>query len=185
MAEREKNITLDEFKYLIDSRNLSEKDKEAEREVLLKAREARFKSRSEYDRKVAKLMQLKYQMEEYVKNPECSSGPNFSRFLSIYVDTLYKKRKDFASDLSIDPVLLSHVLNNHRSPQETFIHRLILHSELSYKSVCDFRRDLWPRVFYQDKVCQFLTAQDQVRESEMKYITGRDIEPGSSPGRID
>ena len=37
MAEREKNITLDEFKYLIDSRNLSEKDKEAEREVLLKA----------------------------------------------------------------------------------------------------------------------------------------------------
>ena len=66
--------------------------------------------------------------------------------------------------------MLSQVLNMHRDPQESFIHRLILHSETSYKPVCDFGKDLWPRVYYQDKVCRFLTTQDQVQESEMKYV---------------
>lgn len=45
MAKRNKDTDLDEFKYLIDSRKLSEKDKEADRKAILKAREARFKSR--------------------------------------------------------------------------------------------------------------------------------------------
>lgn len=166
---------LDEFKYLIDSRNLTEE--KAERDAILKAREARFSSRSGFEKKVARLIQLKYQMEEYLKKPECSSGPCFLKFLNTYVDTLYNKRKHFASDLSIDPIMLSQVMNNHRDPQETFMHRLIIHSKGSYKNVCRFNQDLWPRVFYQDKVCRFLSTQEVVRDSEERYVTTRKIEP--------
>ena len=175
MTER-RNDELEEFKYLIDSRNLTEK--KAERDAILKAREARFRNRSEHEKKVARLIQLKYQMEEYLKKPECSSGPCFLKFLNTYVDTLYYKRKHFASDLSIDAIMLSQVMNNHRDPQETFMHRLIIHSQSSYEKICRFNQDLWARVYYQDKVCQFLSTQEMVRDSEERYVTTRKFEPG-------
>ena len=88
---------------------------------------------------------------------------------------LYKKKKDFASDLSIDPIVLSQVLNDHRDPQESFIHRLVLHSMASFEKVCEFNEDMWPRIFYQDKVCKFLSSQNTLKEAESKYVTARDF----------
>jgi hypothetical protein len=89
------------------------------------------------------------------------------------VDTLYDKRTEFASDLSIKPMMLSQVLNNHRYPKDTFIYRLIIHSVGSYKNLCDFDRELWPRVYYQDKVYKFISSQDTLRESEEKYVRNK------------
>ncbi|MFH0758678.1 MAG: hypothetical protein V2B15_15420, partial [Bacteroidota bacterium] len=177
MTKKRKKDEMEEFKYLIDSRTLSKQERKEESEAILKAREARFRARTEHERKVASLLQLKYQMEEFLKNPVPGSGSYFTKFLNFYVDTLYKKRKDFASDLSIDPIVLSQVLNNHRDPQETFMHRLIIHTRGAYEKVCEFNLELWPRVFYQDKVHRFLSTQHMVRESEEKYVTTRGPEP--------
>lgn len=128
---------------------------------------------------MARLLQLKYQMEayleEYLEEGVCKSGPYFTIFLNTYVNTLYKKKKDFASDLSIDPIVLSQVLNDHRDPQESFIHRLVLHSMASFEKVCEFNEDMWPRIFYQDKVCKFLSSQNTLKEAEAKYVTSRDF----------
>lgn len=177
MTEKNKNEEMEEFQYLIDSRKLTDKEIASEKHAILKAREARFRSRSENEKKAARLLQLKFQMEEYLNNTECSSGPHFSKFLNIYVDTLYDKRKQFAADISIDPIMLSQVMNNHRDPQEIFIHRLIIHSSVSYGKLCSYNRDLWPRVFYQDKICMFLSRQEVVRDSEEKYVTSRKLDP--------
>lgn len=114
-------------------------------------------------------------MEEYLEEGLCKSGPYFTLFLNTYVNTLYKKKKDFASDLSIDPIVLSQVLNDHRDPQESFIHRLVLHSMASFEKVCEFNEDMWPRIFYQDKVCKFLSSQNTLKEAEAKYVTARDF----------
>lgn len=177
MAENNPDEALEEFKYLIDSRNLTKKEKALERDAILKAREARLKNRSEFEVKVARLLQLKYQMEDYLLNPNYDYGPYFSKFLTIYVDTLYKKRRDFASDVSIDPIVLSQVLNNHRDPQESFLHRLSIHSMGSYKDFTGFSHDLWPRVYFRDKVCKFLSTQALVRESEATYVKSAKIDP--------
>ncbi|MEX0361685.1 MAG: hypothetical protein AB3N10_11945, partial [Allomuricauda sp.] len=89
MGKKTVNNELDDFKYLIDSRNLSNKEKLSEREAILRARELRFRKRKEKDIIVAKLLQLKYRMEEYLENPLCHDQPYFPKFLESYVDTLY------------------------------------------------------------------------------------------------
>lgn len=176
MIRKRKNKDLEDFKYLIDSRTLTDKERKEEKEAILKAREARFKERSEQEVKIAKLMQLKYQMEDYVNNPKCDLERNFTRFLAAYVDTVYDKRKNFATDLSIKPMVLSQVLNNHREPQSTFILRLIVHSEELYKNLCAFDKELWPRIYYQDKVCEIFSTQDKWRKSEEKFVNKRKLE---------
>lgn len=166
---------LDDFQYLIDSRNLTDKERGEEREAILKAREARYRDRSENDREIAKLLQLKYQMEEYVNDSKGEDSPHFSRFLKIYVDTLYKKRKDFAADIGISPMELSHILNDHREPKDSFLYRLIVHSQSSFRNLCGFNRNLWPKVFYQDKVRDFMASSEKWKRSEEKFVKGKAV----------
>lgn len=173
MIRKRRNKDLEDFKYLIDSRNLTNKEKRAERDAILKAREARFRERSDNEIKTAKLMQLKYQMEKYLNKPKCSLGPFFPKFLINYIDTLYDKRKKFASDISVTPVSLSHILNEHREPKDVFLHRLILHSQVSFKDRCEFDKELWPKVYYQDKVCRIMASSEKWEISEEKYVKGR------------
>lgn len=166
-----------EFKYLIDSRNLSDAEKKNERALLIKAREERYQLRSETEKKVARLLQLKYKMEAYLDNPMCNETASFPNFLSDYVDTLYEKRKNFAADVSVTPIFLSHIINKHREPKESFLKRLIVHSRDTYKHVCKFDLDLWPKVYYQDKVCNFSTERTKWQKSEEKYVKAMPIKP--------
>jgi hypothetical protein len=47
----------------------------------------------------AKLLQLKWKMENYLKEPDYDNQNHFSQFLETYVDALYSKRNDFARDI--------------------------------------------------------------------------------------
>lgn len=166
------NRDLEEFKYLIDSRNLTDKERAEERDAILKARALRFEKRSANENKTARLMQLKYQMEEYLSSPLCTSGLSFPKFLSTYIDTLYEKRKDFATDISVKPIVLSHVLNEHREPNNSFLLRLMFHSQKSLKDLFEFDKSLWAMVYYQDKVCGFLDSSEKSGKSEKKHVKG-------------
>ena len=55
---------IEEFKYLIDSRQLSNSDKKKEIELLNKLRLERYLSRTESDIQTIKLLQLKYQIKQ-------------------------------------------------------------------------------------------------------------------------
>jgi hypothetical protein len=145
------NKDIEDFKYLIDSRNLGIKEKREERNALLQAREERFRRRSENEIRRARLMQLKYQMEDYVGS-SIFSAPRFADFLRSYIDILYDKQKDFASDMQVTPMAISHVLHRHREPQEEFLFRLIEHSKQTFQELGGFSWELWPKVYYQDKV---------------------------------
>ncbi len=171
---KSKDKNLEDFKYLIDSRNLTSKQKREERDALLKARELRFRNRTDNEIKTAKLMQLKYQMEDYLSNPTCS-GPFFSDFLKSYIDTLYDKRKNFASDINVKPLVISHILNGHREPQDTFLFRLIYHSQHTFQELCEFSWELWPKVYYQDKVCLMKELSKQWVKTEGKKLKGKEI----------
>lgn len=178
MTNGGKNKELEEFKYLIDSRKSSAKDRKANTEEILKARAARLNERSGRDIKLAKLTQLKLQMEEYLNTPNYDTEFSFSSFLTKYVDTIYDKRKNFARDLSIKPLMLSQVLNNHRDPQEKFMLRLIVHSENSFKPVCKFDQNTWHRIFYKDKVRKVMSTEKEWRSSVEKFVTNSNLELG-------
>ena len=174
--DKNKNIELEEFKYLIDSRNLTSEEKKKDNEAILKARAERFRKRSEHEIIVAKLMQLKYRMEEYLEDSSCISGPRFPEFLSDYIDALYQKRKHFAEAIEVTPIMVSHVINRHREPKESFFHRLIIHSQKTYQPICYFEPELWLKVYFQDKVCSFSKSSVDWIKSEERHVSGRLIE---------
>ncbi|MDT0650789.1 hypothetical protein [Autumnicola edwardsiae] len=176
MSKKGFNNEIEEYKELIDSRLTSEKEKEQERNALIAARQKRFRERPESEKLVGNLLQIKYQIENYLNNPAYSNKNSFPKFLSMYVDTLYKKRKDFASDLDINPIILSQIINNHRDPKEEFLIRLIVHSQAVFKSFGHFDRDLWPKLYYQDKMCEFLTTSEKRRKIEERHVNNKVVD---------
>lgn len=182
------NNDLDDFKYLIDSRNLTNKEKVLEREAILKARASRFRNRSDNEIKNAKLMQLKYQIKDYIDNLIENHTPSFLRFLKVYIDTLYNKRKEFASDINIEPISLSHILNGHREPNERFLSKLIRHSHISFKELGGFDKQLWPRIYFWDKAIRYLNSIDdwdlESEKSGSKKSTGKFIIKKNKSGQF-
>jgi uncharacterized protein YegP (UPF0339 family) len=179
MINKGTNKDLEEFKYLIDSRNLSDKEKNEERDAIIKARADRFKERSVDFPKEAKLMQLKIQMRDYLSEVGTFHKSSFSKFLRIYSDILFDKRKEFALDMSIEPMSLSHILNGRREPNDTFLMRLIDHSQNSFKKLGGFDKTLWPMIFYRDKVNILLDSLGK-RGTESKKRAGI-----RSPGKFE
>lgn len=175
MTNNKNETYLEEFKYLIDSRNLSDKEKKEEKEALLKVREERYRRRSKNEIKAAKLLQLKLQMEDYVNESKWTSEHqlSFSDFLRRYIDILYDTRKSFASDMGVSPILISHLVNNHRELRPSFLSRLMLHSQESYREICDFSKELWPKVFYQDKLKHFMIDNRKLEKIERKEVKGK------------
>lgn len=138
-----------------------------------KLMEARLKRLNKLSRNQiikARLLQLKLRMQEYLRQPVYEEHNFFTSFLSNYIDTIYDKRTMFAKDINITPVSLSQILNNHREPKEEFMFRLMLHSELAYKDVCEFQKKTWYQVYYHEKICDTMANQDEWRPTEKKNV---------------
>ena len=166
-----KNITMiEDAEYGVDSRYKSDKERESDATALMEARLIRMKNLSKDQIIRAKLLQLKLKMEEYLKNPVYDNRNYFSEFLESYVDAIYSKRSAFAKDIDIEPVSLSQVINNHREPKEDFIRRLMIHSEMVFKNVCEFHKKTWYQVYYQEKICTTMSNQDKWRPEIEKHV---------------
>ena len=115
-------------------------------------------------------MQLKFKMENYLKNPIEENGNHFTGFLDIYIETLYSKRTDFARDMDITPVNLSQIINKHREPKEEFILKLMIHSEMAFKDVGSFNKEIWYLIYYHEKIDNIMSRQDQWRPEIEKQV---------------
>ncbi|MGB3468999.1 MAG: hypothetical protein WBA74_27185 [Cyclobacteriaceae bacterium] len=156
--------------YGIDSRYTSKQESDSEAVLLMEARLERMKNLSDEDLAITALMQLKLQMEEYLENPISDENGYFLKFLKKYIDILYKRKSDFASDINITSIRLSQVINKHREPQKEFFRRLMIHSEVVYKDICDFDTKIWYQVYYQEKICQVMADQDQWRAEVEEHV---------------
>jgi len=170
MKRKENKNMHTEPEYGVDSRYTSSEVRESEATLLMEARLARMKKLPESQVVRAKLLQLKLNMEEFIQNPVYGDHNHFSEFVQVYVDTIYKKRSSFAKDIDITPVSLSQVLNNHRDPKDEFIRRLMIHSEIAYKNVCEFKKKTWYQVYFHEKICDTMSKQDEWRPDIEKHV---------------
>lgn len=154
----------------VDSRYTSSKARKSDGQALMAARLERMKQVSEDDIVRAKLVQLKLKMEDYLQTPVYKDHNFFTEFLASYIDTVYSKRSNFASDINITPVRLSQVLNNHREPHDEFMLRLMVHSERTYQNVCDFPQKTWYQVYYQEKITDTILSEDEWRPEVEKHV---------------
>ena len=154
----------------VDSRYKRKQDKLSEGKALLEARLQRLNNLSKSQVVEAKLLQIKYKMESYLKQPVYEKTNVFTDFLKSYIDSIYDKRIMFAKDINVTPVSLSQVLNNHREPKEEFMFRLMLHSELTFKGICNFEKKTWYQVYYHEKLCDTMGNQDTWKPEERKHV---------------
>ena len=170
MTNNKNTILIEDAEYGVDSRYKSDKERESDATDLMEARLNRMRKSSKDQIIRAKLLQLKLKMEEYIKNPVYDNRNYFSEFLEFYVDTIYSKRSVFAKDIDIAPVSLSQVINNHREPKADFIMKLMIHSEMAYKNVCEFHKKTWYQVYFQEKICNTMSSQEKWRPEIEKHV---------------
>ena len=161
---------IEDAEYGVDSRYKSKKERKSDAAALMEARLNRMKSLSKDQIIRAKLLQLKLKMEDYLKEPVYDNRNYFSEFLKTYIDTIYSKRSGFAKDIDITPVRLSQVINKHRKPKDEFIMRLMIHSEKVYKGVCEFHKKTWYQVYFQEKICDTMSSQEEWRPKIEKHV---------------
>jgi len=119
---------------------------------------------SEKEKLYASLMQMRFQMEDYVSSNSYNEQLSFSYFLRRYIKLRYKANKQFAMDINIEATELSLILNNHRLPSEKTIVRLELHSAIPAV--------VWYKLVEKQKVYE-LTTDKSLREKEIKHVRNR------------
>jgi len=164
------NKEIEGAEFGVDSRYTSKKERLTDGKALMEARLERMKNLSKDEIIKAKLLQLKFRMEEYIRQPIYNERNFFTEFLKSYIDTIYSKRVHFAQDINVKPVQLSQVLNNHRKPNEEFILRLMVHSEKAYKNVCKFQKKIWFQVYFLEKICETMSNQDKWMPNVEKHV---------------
>lgn len=112
---------------------------------------------------LSRLLQLKYQIEDYLENPTYDNRFSFGFFLRGYLETLNKKNKEFAKDIDIAETELSQILNKHRNPSEKVIIRLEIHSNKILPAI------MWHRLIEKEKEHEILTNTD-LRTKEREHV---------------
>jgi hypothetical protein len=119
---------------------------------------------SEKEKMHASLMQMRFQMEDYVWSNTYDEQLSFSYFLRRYIKLRYRANKQFAMDINIEATELSLILNNHRLPSEKTIVRLELHSAIPAV--------VWYKLVEKQKEYE-LTTDKSLREKEIKHVRNR------------
>ena len=118
---------------------------------------------TEGDRLTLQLLQLKFQLEDYIESKKYVPEKHFGYFLKKYIEVLGVKRKAFAEDISIDETMLSQFINMHRTPPDYITIRLELHSNNIIPA------DYWFRLVEKQKEFQIKTDKT-LRKKEQKFV---------------
>lgn len=165
-----KKEEINNAEYGVDSRYKSKKSELEESRRLMESRLERMNSLTEGQLLKARLLQLKLRMEDFIKQPIGSGDNFFTDFLKFYIDTIYKKRRDFAEDIDETPVLLSKVLNKHREPSKEFMLKLMVHTEKTFENICPIKKSMWHKVYYHEQIYETIFNQEIWRPKIEKQV---------------
>jgi plasmid maintenance system antidote protein VapI len=139
--------TLDEIAdaFVLTERLSRVKQKEANNQLNYSRRLTK-KNISDKERIVLKILQLKFQIEDYIEQGNFNTSYSFGYFLKQYISILNKKRKEFAEDISIKETELSQLINKHRMPNDQIFVKLEIHSNaaisaLSWHKLVEIERE--------------------------------------------
>lgn len=140
----------------------AKQQKEADR-ALAEARQKSQAAMTEDQKIELDLCQLRFQLESYLKE-SYNPALNFGHFLERYLKILNIKKKEFAQEIQIHETLLSHLINNHREPNNSIIIRLELHSNKIIPAI------YWYKLAEKAKEHQIRT-DNSLRDKERPFVT--------------
>jgi hypothetical protein len=133
------------------------------RNILLEELEKRRSAISPADRLNAQIMQLRFQIEDYLNENRFNRKKSFGFFLKSYVTILDKKSNVFAEEIDIKATELSQYINNHRTPPQPVMIRLEIHSKNIIPAVH------WYRLAESRKLHE-LMSDKTLRKEQKKYV---------------
>jgi plasmid maintenance system antidote protein VapI len=139
------------------------------KDAALNLKQARTTARAEMTEEQilsSKVLQLKFQLEDYLRKEEFNPEFKFGHFLSAYVTLQNKKRREFAREIHINETELSQLINHHRSPNDNLIIRLEIHSNNFIPAVA------WYKLVQKEKEYEIMTNK-VMRQQEMKFVTNK------------
>ncbi|WEK36683.1 MAG: hypothetical protein P0Y53_04140 [Candidatus Pseudobacter hemicellulosilyticus] len=118
---------------------------------------------SNEQRILSAILQLRFQIEDYIKEVTYDQDTNFGFFLKQYISRLQLKNKDFAYQIGVEPVELSQLLNAHRRPNNKILIRLEIHSNNNIDAL------LWYKIVEKDKEYELVT-NTRLRQQEKRHV---------------
>jgi hypothetical protein len=112
---------------------------------------------------LSRLLQLKFQIEDYLDNQTYDEKRSFGFYLRTYLNFLNKKNKEFAEDIDIAETELSQLLNQHRKPSEKIFIRLEIHSNKIIPAIT------WFKLSEKEKEHEILT-DNSLRIREQNHV---------------
>jgi hypothetical protein len=109
------------------------------------------------------LLQLRFQILDYLNDIHFDKHKTFGYFLKLYIDGLKKRRNEFAHEINIKPTELSQYINNHRKPPTNIMVRLELHSHNMIPATD------WYRLLEKENLHE-LSTNKLLRQEEKKFI---------------
>lgn len=165
---KNKNSKKYSLEEMADAHIISEDVTPSERkEILNSFREERrkmFSGLSTEQRIFSSILQLKFQIEDYIKKTQHDLEFSFCFFLKEYISRLQLKNKDFAEQIGIEQTELSQLLNAHRKPNDKVLIRLEIHSNKNIDAL------LWYKLLEKDKEYE-LVNNNHLRLEEKKHVT--------------
>jgi plasmid maintenance system antidote protein VapI len=143
---------------------LTKKQKEESDRLLAEARKQYRAQLTKKDYLKANLLQLRFQLQDYIKAETYDPDKRFGNFLKAYLLILNKKSTELASEIKIHETLVSQLINNHRDPNEDIMIRLELHSNNNIPA------HYWFMLVQKDRINQLKTDKE-LRKREKKFVT--------------
>lgn len=109
------------------------------------------------------LMQLRFQIEDYLKEKTFNRQKTFGFFLKSYVTIINKKSNEFAREIDIKPAELSQYINDHRTPPKPVIIRLEIHSQNIIPAIH------WYKLAENKKLHELMNDKS-LRREQKKYV---------------
>jgi len=123
-------------------------------------------AQTEESKIISRLLQLKFQIEDYLNADTFKDNLYFGHFLKEYIQRLEKKNKEFAEEIDIDPTELSQVINKRRKPTEKLVFRLDIHSNRTFPAI------MWFKLIEKERIHELLHDKGVI-DSERKHVRQR------------
>jgi plasmid maintenance system antidote protein VapI len=150
--------------FMLPARMTLEQKHQANQQLAI-IRQQRLAEQSEQEKLYGQLLQLKIQIEDYIKQDAFDPKKDFAYFLKAYIELLHKKKIEVASELDIHKTKLSQLLSGHREPSEDIFIRLEFHSNqfISARN--------WFRLSVKQQEYTIMT-NSSLRNKEKKHVKG-------------
>lgn len=110
-------------------KDMTEEETKAANEEMRKLRLEMIANMTDEEKLIGKIMQLRFQMSDYIKKENFLSEKTFGKYLGEYIRILNKDQRTISEELAVHYTELNRLINDKEEPNIELTYRLEAHSK--------------------------------------------------------